>query len=201
MNKIEAILNDLKAGSFVLVSDDHDRENEADLLLAAEFITVEKVNFLFNHAKGLITTPISTSVSKRLNLPLMIPENAGTKQTAFTVSIDAIVGVHSGISSFDRYTTIKKLCDSEALASDFIRPGHVFPLIANDKGVLVRSGHTEAAIDLMKLAGLNQVAVLCETLNDKGNTLKGEELAMFAKQFKIKIISIDEIRNYLLGVL
>lgn len=201
MNKIEAVLKDLKEGAFVLVSDDHDREDEADLLLAAEFITVEKVNFLLNHAKGLITTPISSAISKQLNLPLMIPENTGTKQTAFTISIDAIVGIHSGISSFDRCNTIKKLSAPEALASDFERPGHVFPLIANDKGVLVRSGHTEAAIDLMKLAGLNQVAVLCETLNNDGNTLKGEELTAFAELFKIKIISIDEIRNYLLGML
>lgn len=199
MEIIEAVLKDLKAGHLVLVTDDHDREDEADLLLAAEFITVEKINFFFNHARGLITNPISSAISKKLNLPLMVPENAGTMQTAFTVSIDAIVGIHTGISSSDRAITIKKLSDPEARALDFERPGHVFPLIAHDLGVLARKGHTEAAIDLMKLAGLNQVAVLCETLNSDGNALKGEELMDFAKTYKIKIISINEIRNYLLA--
>lgn len=195
---IEAILKDLKAGHLVLVTDDHDREDEADLLLAAEFITVEKLNFFLNHARGLITNPISSKISKKLNLPLMVPENAGTMMTAFTVSIDAIAGTHTGISSTDRMTTIKKLSDSNTLASDFERPGHVFPLIAHDGGVLARAGHTEAAIDLMKLAGLNEVAVLCETLNSDGNALKGEELLEFAKTFKIKIISIAELKGYLL---
>ncbi|MDD4976511.1 MAG: 3,4-dihydroxy-2-butanone-4-phosphate synthase [Bacteriovorax sp.] len=199
MEIIDAVLKDLKAGHLVLVTDDYDRENEADLLLAGEFITTEKINFFFNHARGLITNPISSAVSKNLNLPLMVPENAGTMQTAFTISIDAVLGTHTGISSTDRAVTIKKLSDPNALATDFERPGHVFPLIAHDKGVLGRSGHTEAAIDLMKLAGLNQVAVLCETLNSDGNTLKGDELTEFAKRYKIKIISIDEIRNYLLA--
>ena len=198
MDIIEAVLKDLKAGHLVLVTDDHDREDEADLLLAAEFITVEKINFFFNHARGLITNPISLAISKKLNLPLMVPENTGTMHTAFTLSIDAIVGTHTGISSTDRAITIKKLSDPSTVAADFERPGHVFPLIAHDGGVLVRAGHTEAAIDLMKLAGLAEVAVLCETLNSQGNALKGEELLEFAKTFKIKIISIDEIKNYLL---
>jgi 3,4-dihydroxy 2-butanone 4-phosphate synthase/GTP cyclohydrolase II len=127
----------------------------------------------------------------------MVPENRGTMQTAFTISIDAVIGTHSGISSLDRSITIKKLSDPEARASDFERPGHVFPLIAHERGVLARAGHTEAAIDLMKLANLNQVAVLCETLNSNGNALKGDELKAFAQTYKIKIISIHEIRNYL----
>jgi 3,4-dihydroxy 2-butanone 4-phosphate synthase/GTP cyclohydrolase II len=199
MEIIDAVLKDLKAGHLVLVTDHYDRENEADLLLAAEFITTEKINFFFNHARGLITNPISSAISKKLNLPLMVPEHAGTMQKAFTVSIDAIIGTHTGISSTDRAITIKKLSDPKALATDFERPGHVFPLIAHDLGVQGRAGHTEAAIDLMKLAGLNQVAVLCETLNSEGNTLKGEELSEFAKRYKIKIISIDEIRTYLMA--
>ncbi|MDO9182790.1 MAG: 3,4-dihydroxy-2-butanone-4-phosphate synthase [Bacteriovorax sp.] len=199
MEILEAVLKDLKAGHLVLVTDDHDRENEADLLLAAEFITVEKINFFFNHARGLITNPISSDISKKLELPLMVPANAGTMLTAFTISIDAIAGTHTGISSTDRATTIKRLSDPKSNALDFERPGHVFPLIAHDKGVLGRAGHTEAAIDLMKLAGLNQVAVLCETLNSDGNALVGEELLNFAKTFKIKIISISEISNYLLA--
>lgn len=200
MEIIEAALKDLKAGHLVLVTDDHDREDEADLLLAAEFVTVEKINFFFNHARGLITCPISSTISKKLDIPLMVPENAGTMQTAFSISIDAIVGTHTGISSTDRAITIKKLSDREAIASDFLRPGHVFPLIAHDKGVFARAGHTEAAIELMKLAGLNQVAVLCETLNSAGNALKGQELANFATLYKIKIISINQIKNYLLAL-
>ena len=194
---IADILKDLKNGHLVLVTDDHDREDEADLLMAAEFITTEKINFFLNHARGLITNPISSEVAKKLELPLMVLENAGTMQTAFTVSIDAIEGTHTGISSRDRALTIKKLSDPKAEAQDFERPGHVFPLIAQDGGVKVRAGHTEAAIDLMKLAGLNQVAVLCETLNAEGEALKGEELLYFARKFKIKLISIAELKTYL----
>ncbi len=196
-DKIQAVLDDLKAGHLVLVTDSHDREDEADLLMAAEFVTVEKINFFLTHARGLITNPISSEIAKKLDLPLMVLSNAGTMQTAFTVSIDAIAGTHTGISSKDRAITIKKLSDRGALATDFERPGHVFPLIAHDKGVLVREGHTEAAIDLMKLAGLNQVAVLCETLNEQGEALKGEELSNFAQTFKIKVISIEEIKDHL----
>lgn len=194
---IEAVLKDLKAGHLVLVTDDNDREDEADLLMAAQFITVEKINFFFNHGRGLITNPISSIIAKKLKLPLMVPENAQTMLTAFTVSIDAIAGIHSGISSADRSITIKKLSDPEAVAVDFVRPGHVFPLIAHDGGVLKRPGHTEAAIELLKLAQLNEVAVLCETLNNEGNALKGEELLVFAELYKIKIISINEIELYL----
>ncbi len=196
---MEEILKDLRAGHLVLVTDSHEREDEADLLMAAEFITTEKVNFFLNHARGLITNPISSAVAKKLGLSLMVPENAGTLHTAFTVSIDAIAGTHTGISSKDRALTIKKMSDKNAVSSDFERPGHVFPLIAHDKGVLGREGHTEAAIDLMKLAGLTEVAVLCETLNEYGEALKGEELLAFAKTFKIKIISIEELKNYRLS--
>lgn len=199
MEIIQAVLKDLKAGHLVLVTDDHDRENEADLLMAAEFISVEKINFFLNHARGLITNPISLEISKKLKLPLMVPENEGTLQTAFTISIDATIGTHSGISSADRALTIKKLSDPEAHALSFDRPGHVFPLIAHQEGVLGRKGHTEAAIDLMKLASLNQVAVLCETLNSEGDALIGEELLAFAKTFKILIVSINEIKDYLLA--
>lgn len=193
---IEAVLKDLKAGHLVLVTDHHEREDEADLLMAAEFITVEKINFLLNHARGLITNPISSEIAKKLKLPLMVLENEGTLNTAFTVSIDA-VATHTGISSTDRSITIKKLSETDTLATDFERPGHVFPLIAHVGGVLARPGHTEAAIELMKLAKLNQVAVLCETLNSNGDALKGEELLAFANTYKIKIISIDEIQQYL----
>lgn len=200
MEIIEAIVKDLRAGHLVLITDHADREDEADLLLAAEFITVEKINFFLNHARGLITNPITSSIAKKLNLPLMIPQNAGSMKTAFTQSIDAVIGTHTGISSFDRSLTIKKLSDPQATEYDFERPGHVFPLIAHDGGVLVRPGHTEAAIDLLLFADLIPVGVLCETLNTEGNALKGEELKAFAKLFKIKIISIDEIKDYRLNL-
>jgi 3,4-dihydroxy 2-butanone 4-phosphate synthase/GTP cyclohydrolase II len=199
-SQLKAILDDLKKGQLVLVTDSHDREDEADLLMAAEFITTEKINFFLNHARGLITNPISSAIAKSLQLPLMVPENAGTLMTAFTVSIDAVSGTHTGISSKDRSVTIKKLSHPEAVATDFERPGHVFPLIAHDLGVLAREGHTEAAIDLMKLAGLNHVAVLCETLNENGNALKGEELQEFARTYKIKIVSIEEIKKTILAL-
>jgi 3,4-dihydroxy-2-butanone 4-phosphate synthase len=194
---IENVLNDLKAGQFVLVTDDCDREDEADLLMAAEFVTPQKINFLFNHARGLITHPISREIAKKLHLPLMVPENVGTLMTAFTISIDAIEGTHTGISSRDRSQTIFKLSDPLALPSDFERPGHVFPLIAHEGGVLKRPGHTEAAIELLKMARLNLVGVLCETLDEEGNALKGEELKAFGEKHQIKIISIREIIDFL----
>ncbi|MBP9680832.1 MAG: 3,4-dihydroxy-2-butanone-4-phosphate synthase [Bacteriovorax sp.] len=197
MEKIADIIKDLKAGHLILVTDHQDREDEADLLMAAEFITTEKINFFLNHARGLITVPISSAVAQRLDLPLMVKSNEGTLQTAFTISVDAVSGTSSGISSADRALTIKKLSDPSALAQDFERPGHIFPLIAQDRGVFVRAGHTEAAIDLMKLADLFPVAVLCETLNAFGEALRGEELSEFAQTFKIKMISIDEIKDHL----
>ncbi len=192
----EAIAN-LKKGNLILVTDSRDREDEADLLMAAEFITTEKINFMINHARGLITNPVSSAVAKKLNLTLMVPENLGTLQTAFTVSIDAAVGTHTGISSKDRALTIKKMTEVQACATDFERPGHVFPLIAHELGVFAREGHTEAAIELMKLAGLYQVAVLCETLNEQGEALKGAELIEFSKTYKLKIVAIDDIKKYL----
>lgn len=197
---LELIKKDLKAGQMVLVTDSHDREDEADLLMAAEFITPEKINFFLNHARGLITNPVSSAVARKLNLQLMVPENAGTLQTAFTVSIDAVAGTHTGISSRDRSVTIKKMSEANAGPLDFERPGHVFPLIAHDRGVLGREGHTEAAIDLLKLAGLTEVAVLCETLNESGDALKGDELMAFSRKHNIRIVSIEDIKQYRLSL-
>lgn len=198
---MKEIIDDLKAGKLVLVTDSHDREDEADLLMAAEFITVEKINFFLNHARGLITNPVSSAVARQLGLTLMVPENAGTLQTAFTISIDAVHGTHTGISSRDRAITIKKISDPNAGPSDFERPGHVFPLIAHDAGVLGREGHTEAAIDLMKLAGLIEAAVLCETLNENGDALKGDELIAYSRKHNIRIVSIEDIKQYRLSLL
>ena len=192
-------LEEIKKGRFVLITDDSSREDEADLFKAAEFITKEDINFLVKNARGLITNPISSTISKKLGLQLMVPENAGTLMTAFTVSIDAIDGTHTGISSADRALTMKKMSDSKSFAADFERPGHVFPLIAHDKGVLGREGHTEASIDLLKLAGLYEVGVLCETLNEDGDALRGVDLKKFSEHFNIKILSVAEIKSFLLS--
>lgn len=193
---IEQAISELKQGKFILVCDDQSREDEADLIMAAQFVTKEHVNFMINHGRGLICVPLSNQTAQRLKLPLMVHEHVGTYETAFTVSVDVKHGTHTGISSHDRALTISALGKSESLAEDFVRPGHVFPLIAWDEGVLVRPGHTEASVDLMKLAGLNPVAVLCETLSYDGIPLKGPELEAFATQFNIPIISIVDLINY-----
>lgn len=193
---IEQAISELKAGKFILVCDDQSREDEADLIMAAQFVTKDHVNFMINNGRGLICVPLSNATAKRLNLPLMVHEHVGTYETAFTVSVDVKAGTHTGISSNDRALTISALGNSESVASDFVRPGHVFPLIAWDEGVLVRPGHTEASVDLMKIAGLNHVAVLCETLNSDGVPLKGAELEEFAAMFNIPIISIVDLIEY-----
>lgn len=193
---IEKAIHELKSGRFILVCDDETREDEADLIMAAQFVTTEHVNFMINNGRGLICVPLSNSTAKRLKLSLMVSEHVGTFETAFTVSVDVKKGTHTGISSHDRALTIKALGDLNSAPEDFVRPGHVFPLIAWEEGVLVRAGHTEASVDLMKLAGLNPVAVLCETLSDKGVPLKGQVLREFAQQFSIPIISITDLIEY-----
>lgn len=195
-SSITKALEELKNGRFVLVSDEVSRENEADLLMAAEFVTSEHINFLINHARGLICAPLTKEIAKNLELPLMVAEHHGTKETAFTVSVDAKIGTHTGISSADRATTLKLLSKKSASPSDFVRPGHVFPLIAWDEGVLIRPGHTEAAVDLLKLASLNPVAVLCETLNEDGVALKGKELFDFSLRFNIPLIAITDLIKF-----
>ena len=193
---IEAALAELKLGKFILVCDDETREDEADLIMAAQFVTTENVNFMINNGRGLICVPLSNSVAKKLNLPLMVQDHAGTYETAFTVSVDVKKGASTGISSHDRALTIKALGSAESSPDDFVRPGHIFPLIAWEEGVLVRAGHTEAAVDFMKLAGLNPVAVLCETLSADGIPLKGDLLKEFAEHFHIPIVSIRELIEY-----
>lgn len=193
---IEQAIAELKNGKFILVCDDKSREDEADLIMAAQFVTKEHVNFMINNGRGLICVPLSNATAKKLNLPLMVHEHVGTYETAFTISVDVKAGTHTGISSNDRALTISALGNADSQASDFVRPGHVFPLIAWDEGVLVRPGHTEASVDLMKLAGLNPVAVLCETLSNEGVPLKGAELEEFAAQFHIPIISIVDLIEY-----
>lgn len=200
-DSLKKALFELQAGRFILVCDDKQRENEADLIMAAQFVDSSHVNFMINNGRGLICTPINPTKARELKLPLMVKENEGTFETAFTVSVDAKIGTHTGISSKDRARTISLLSDDKAAALDFVSPGHIFPLIAHEGGVLVRAGHTEAAIELMKLAGLKEVAVLCETLNSEGEPLVGEELDHFCLQWNIPLISIKEIIEHKLSAL
>ena len=196
IESLKIALSELQAGRFILVCDDIDREDEADLIMAARFVDSSHVNFMINHGRGLICTPMSSIKAQSLKLPLMITENVGTFEVAFTISVDAKVGTGSGISSKDRARTISLLSSESASASDFVSPGHVFPLIAQADGVLIRAGHTEASVDLMGLAGLKEVAVLCETLNSEGEPLKGAELTAFSKKWNIPVISIKELIDY-----
>lgn len=186
-------LDELARGRFVLVCDDKDREDEADLIMAAQFVDSSHVNFMINNGRGLICVPMTAKKAEAMKLDLMVPENKGSMEVAFTISVDAKAGTHTGISSRDRATTIKLLSDKNATRADFAAPGHIFPLIAHPGGLKTRPGHTEASVELMKLAGLIEVAVLCETLDSDGEPLKGDKLEAFARQWSIPLISIKEI--------
>mgnify|MGYP000217686688 FL=1 len=166
-NTIEEALRDLREGKIILVTDDPDRENEGDLVCAAEFATQENINFMATYAQGLICTPMSAEIAARLNLPPMVAENTDNQSTAFTVAVDH-VDTTTGISAAERSYTIMKCVDEDAKPEDFRRPGHVFPLIARKGGVLVRNGHTEATTDLMRLAGLKECGVCCEIMKEDG---------------------------------
>jgi len=195
---MKKIIAELKQGHFVIVADDKNRENEADLVMAAEFITPAKIVFMLEYCSGIICVPMSSERVKKLGLPKIKPINQGKKLTPYTVPVDALA-THTGVSATDRSVTIKKLCDDRATLSDFIVPGHVFPLYAQPGGFPKRQGHTEAAVALMKLAGLKEVAVICELRNsgancrDKnrlGEMMKGKEVAEFARQHNLKKIEI-----------
>ncbi len=196
MKKLEKAIQDLKQGKMIIVTDDHDRENEGDFLLAAEFATAENINFITKIGRGLICAPITKEKAIELKLDPMVSINECTHQTAFTVSIDARENVTTGISAFDRSYTLKLLSMNNAIPSDFARPGHIFPLIAKDGGVEERPGHTEATIDLLKLAGLNPVGVICEIMNEAGEMAKGKELKFIAQKYDMSLISIAELVEY-----
>ncbi len=189
---IEAIAN----GEFVIVVDDTDRENEGDLIIAAEKITAEKMAFLVRHSSGLVCVAMQAQRLQALDLPQMVTENADPFRTAFTVSVDYKYGTTSGISAADRALTLRALADPASQASDFHRPGHLFPLRARLGGVLERPGHTEAAHDLAVLAGLQPVGVLCEIVNDDGSMARRPDLLRFAKQHGLKIITIADMIAY-----
>lgn len=195
-NSIEEILEDLKAGRMVVILDDEDRENEGDLIMAAEHATPEMVAFMIRHTSGIICVPMEEDRLARLDLPQMVPHNSEGYRTAFTVSVDYRFGTTTGVSSSDRSATIRALASPTSSASDFARPGHIFPLRPRRGGVLIRAGHTEAAVDLCKLAGLQPVGVLCEIMNDDGTMARRPQLEAFARKHNLKIGTIADLIRY-----
>jgi len=193
---IEDVLEDVTNGKMVIIVDDEDRENEGDLMIAAEKVTPQAINFMARHACGLICLSITEDRAKKLNLPLMVRENTSPFQTAFTVSIEAKEGITTGISAYDRAKTIKVAIDDNTKPEDLARPGHVFPLIAREGGVLVRVGHTEASVDLARLAGLKPAGVICEIMKEDGTMARLPDLEEFAEKHNLKIVTIADIIKY-----
>lgn len=196
LSSIEQAILDIKAGKMVIVIDDEHRENEGDFIMAAELATPEAVNFMATKGKGLICAPITKKRADELDLPLMVKRMEDSMETAFTISVDASKGVSTGISAKDRSLTLKLLADSKTAPDDLVRPGHIFPLIAKDGGVLEREGHTEAAVDLARMAGLSPAAVICEILNEDGSCARLKDLVKIAHKHDLKIITIENLIEY-----
>lgn len=196
LSSIEEALQDFKEGKFVIVVDDEDRENEGDLIIAAEKITPEKVNFMLKNARGVLCAPITLSRAEELDLPHQVSDNTSMLGTPFTVTVDKLEGCTTGVSTHDRAETIKALADPKSTPQTFGRPGHINPLYAQDNGVLRRSGHTEAAIDLCKLSGLYPVGALIEIMNDDGTMARMPQLQEKAKEWDMKIITIKDLIAY-----
>ena len=197
LNTIESAINDIRLGKVIIVVDDQNRENEGDFVAAAEAITPEIINFMATHGRGLICAPITSKLSKRLKLNLMVGSSSDPQDTAFTVSVDFKGnGVSTGISAADRSKTIKALIDSNTKPHQFSKPGHVFPLIAKDGGVLRRTGHTEAAIDFARLAGFKPAGVIVEIMNEDGTMARLPQLIKVAEKFDLKVISIEDLVAY-----
>jgi 3,4-dihydroxy 2-butanone 4-phosphate synthase/GTP cyclohydrolase II len=194
-DSIEDAILDIKKGKIVIVVDDEDRENEGDFVMAAEKVTPEAINFMATHGRGLICAPISSKRAKELQLELMIKSNDALHGTAFTVSVDSI-NAGTGISAQDRAKTIEALINPSTRIEELLRPGHIFPLIAKDGGVLIRNGHTEAAVDLAQLAGLKGAGVICEIQNEDGSMARVKELSKIAQKFNLKLITIKDLVNY-----
>jgi len=192
----QEIITDLKAGKMVVLVDEEDRENEGDLVLAADFVTPDAINFMATHGRGLICLTLTESRCKQLNLPLMVTANQSPLGTNFTVSIEAAVGVTTGISAADRAKTVQAAVRNNAKADDIVQPGHIFPLMAQNGGVLVRAGHTEAGCDLARLAGLTAAAVICEILKEDGSMARLPDLKVFAKKHQLKIGTIADLIHY-----
>ncbi len=196
LNSVEEILADLRAGRMVIIMDDEDRENEGDLIMAAECATPEAVAFMIRHTSGILCVPMEEAWLERLELPQMVSNNSEAHRTAFTVSVDALAGTTTGVSSADRAATIRALARADARAADFARPGHIFPLRARRGGVLVRTGHTEAAVDLCRLAGMQPVGVISELMNEDGSMARRADLHAFATRHGLKIGSIADLIRY-----
>ena len=194
-NTVEEAAEALRNGEIILVTDDEDRENEGDMICAAEFATTENVNFMAAHAKGLICMPMSIAMCKKLCLPQMVDENTDNHATAFTVSVDHI-DTTTGISAAERGYTARKIVDPQAKPDDFRRPGHMFPLMAKKNGVLEREGHTEATVDLMRIAGLQECGLCCEIMRDDGTMMRSDELQEKAQEWGLKFITIQAIKEY-----
>ncbi|MCF7794448.1 MAG: bifunctional 3,4-dihydroxy-2-butanone-4-phosphate synthase/GTP cyclohydrolase II [Candidatus Cloacimonetes bacterium] len=195
LNTIEEALEDLRNGKMVIVVDDENRENEGDLLMAAEFATPEAVNFMITHGKGLVCMPMLENDLNKLGLKQMVKENTDNQQTAFTISVDHKSNT-TGISAFDRSETIRNLIHPESTENDFRRPGHIFPLQAKNGGVLERAGHTEAAIDLTKSAGLTPAGVICEIIKENGQMARLPDLIVFSQKWNLKLISIEDLIKF-----
>ncbi len=196
ISKIEEAIEDFKQGKFLIVADDEDRENEGDFIIAAEKVTPEKINFMLKNARGLLCAPITQQRCKELDLPRMVNDNTSILGTPFTVTIDKLEGCTTGVSAHDRCETILALCDPKSTPTTFGRPGHINPLYAQEKGVLKRAGHTEAAIDLARLAGLYPAAALMEIMNEDGTMARMPQLLEISKKFDIKIITIKDLIAY-----
>jgi 3,4-dihydroxy 2-butanone 4-phosphate synthase/GTP cyclohydrolase II len=190
------IVEEIRRGNIVVLVDDEDRENEGDLIFAADFVTAEKINFMAKHARGLVCLTLTDAHARRLNLPPMAAANGTVHGTNFTVSIEAAEGVTTGISAADRAHTIRVATRPHAKASDIVQPGHVFPVVAQPGGVLMRAGHTEAGCDLTELAGLNPAAVICEVMNDDGSMARLPDLLPFAQKHGLKIGTIADLIHY-----
>jgi 3,4-dihydroxy 2-butanone 4-phosphate synthase/GTP cyclohydrolase II len=193
---VQEAIEEIKNGKVIIVVDDEDRENEGDFICAAEYVTPDIVNFMVTHGRGMLCVALSGKRLDELNLPLMVKSNSALHGTQFTVTVDALEGTTTGISAADRALTIKKLIDTESTSDDFAKPGHIFPLRAFEEGVLRRAGHTEAAVDLCKLANLNPAGVLCEILKDNGEMARVPELNKIAKKFDLKIVTVQDLIKY-----
>jgi 3,4-dihydroxy 2-butanone 4-phosphate synthase / GTP cyclohydrolase II len=196
LSSIESAISDFKKGKIIIVVDDEDRENEGDMIFSAEKATPELINFLVKNAGGLICVPMTENRLNDLNIDMMTNNNTALHETAFTVSVDYLVGTTTGISVFDRFKTVKALIDPNTVTSSLGKPGHIFPLKAEEGGVLKRAGHTEATVDLARLAGHYPAGVLCEVLKENGEMARLPELIKIAKKFKLKIISVRDLINY-----
>ena len=198
IKRVEKAIDEIKRGKMVIMMDDEDRENEGDLVYAATFSTPEMVNFMAKEARGLICTPIRKKLATKLDLLPMVMNNVSNHETAFTVSIDS-TSATTGISAAERDDCISRLASPQTVSEDFVRPGHIFPLIAKDGGVLVRTGHTEGSVDLCKLAGLAPAAVICEIIKDDGTMARMDDLEVFSKEHAMVIVYISDIVEYRLA--